>query len=408
MKTLKSISILFVILFCLIACSYVNKTLTETDLKKNSVNLAQRIIIIDSHIDVPYRLNKKMEDISTRTEGGDFDYSRAKQGGLNVPFMAIYIPPIYEKEGGAKALADSLIDMVENFEKDWPDKFTMATSVADVKKKMDSDKIILAMGMENGSGIEGDLDNLKHFHDRGIRYITLVHSKNNNICDSSFDEEPKWNGLSPFGKKVVSEMNQLGIMIDISHVTDSTFYQVIKYSKAPVIASHSSCREFTPGWERNMSDDMIKLLADKGGVIQINFGSGFINKESSIIQETVMNHINNYIKSNNLKSNDKKAEEYKDKYWEENPIPYADISDLVANIDHVVKLVGIDYVGLGSDFDGLGDSLPVGIKDVSEYPNLIYELLKIGYSNEDIIKICSDNILRVWSDVEKLAVDLNS
>ncbi len=406
MKTF--ISILSVILCCLFACTKKNKILSDTELREKAAKLAQEITIIDAHLDVPYRLDKKFEDISLRTESGNFDYPRAKEGGLNLPFMAVYVSPVYEKEGGAKIVADSLIDMMENFEKNWPNKFVMVSSVEDVKKHLDSCKILYAMGMENGSPIEGNLENLKHFYDRGIRYITLTHTENNHICDSSFDKKPKWNGLSPFGKKVISEMNRLGIIIDISHATDSTFYQVIKYSKAPVIASHSSCRKFTPEWQRNMSDEMIKLLAKKGGVIHINFGSAFINKEINIISENGWNNISKYLNSNNLQSDIKAASEYIDKYWKDNRAPYANISDVVANIDHVVKLVGIDYVGIGSDFDGLGDTLPIGLKDVADYPNLIYELLKIGYSDEDIKKICSDNILRVWSDVEKIAIDLKS
>lgn len=399
------ISILCVI-FCLFACSNEKKTLTEAELKEKATDLAQEIIIIDTHLDVPDRLHKKFEDISMKTESGNFDYPRAKQGGLNVPFMAIYVPAEYEKKGGAKAYADSLIDMVENFEKNWPDKFVLVASVADIKKQFGSGKILLAMGMENGSSIEGKLENLKYFFDRGIRYITLAHSENNHICDSSFDEKPKWNGLSPFGKEVIFEMNRLGIMIDISHVTDSTFYQVIKFSKAPVIASHSACRHFTPGWERNMSDDMIKLLVKNNGVIQIHFGSYCINKEIYINDTDNWAHCKKYYKENNLKDDSEAAYKYFQKYYQEHPIGDAYASDIAANIDHVVKLVGVDYVGLGSDFDGVWDLLPVDLKDVSGYPQLIYELLKLGYSDDDIKKICSGNILRVWLDVVKISQKL--
>jgi len=177
----------------------------------------------------------------------------------------------------------------------------------------------------------------------------------------------------------------------------------MEISQAPVIASHSSCRHFTPGWERNMSDDMIKRLAAKGGVIHINFGSDFVNDESRKSSDPVWTHIQAYLKANHLKPGDPAAEAYIKEYQKKHPVKYADIADVVAHINHVVKLVGVDHVGFGSDFDGVGDSLPTGLKDVSDYPNLIYELLKKGYSEPDIEKICSGNMLRVWSEVERVA-----
>ncbi|MBI3949765.1 MAG: membrane dipeptidase [Acidobacteria bacterium] len=374
--------------------------LTETELREKAKRLAQQFIIVDTHIDVPYRLMKKMEDISVRTEEGNFDYPRAKEGGLNVPFMSIYVPAEYEGKG-AKAYADKLIDMVEGFARNWPEKFAIVTSVADIKAPFAEGKISLAMGMENGAPIEGDLENLRHLYNRGIRYITLTHAKNNHISDSSYEQDRRWHGLSPFGEQVVAEMNRLGIMVDVSHVSDEAFYQVMEISKAPVIASHSSCRSFTPGWERNMSDEMIKLLASKGGVIHINFGSSFVNDEYRRKSESIQKHIDEYLKANHLKRNDPAAQAYIKKYQEENPT--GNISDVVAHIDHVARLVGVDHVGFGSDFDGVGDSLPYGLKDVSDYPNLIYELLKKGYSDEDIEKICSGNLLRLWSEVERIA-----
>ncbi|MCH8120666.1 MAG: dipeptidase [Planctomycetes bacterium] len=389
-----------------IGCQQQAKMLADAKLRKKAEQLAQKCIIVDTHQDVPYRLLKKMEDISKRTEGGEFDYPRARKGGLNVVFMAVYIPAEYEKEGGAKALADKIIDMTEGFAETWPDKFVMARSVADAKEQFGDSKISIAMGIENGSAIEGNLDNLKYFYDRGIRYITLVHSKNNHICDSSYDEGPKWNGLSPFGAEVVSQMNRLGILIDVSHVSDKTFYQIIELSKAPVVATHSSCRYFTPGWERNMDDEMIKLLAKKGGVIQITFGSKFVNEQINRESANRKKHILEYIEANNLQGDEK--DKYTKEYEKKNPIGDADISDVVANIDHVVKLVGIEHVGLGSDFEGVGGKLPDGLKDVSCYPNLIYELMKKGYTEKDIKKICSGNFFRVWSDAERTALKLQS
>ncbi len=385
------------------SCEIKNQQVSDSELYLKAKELADKFIIVDTHIDVPYRMRVRWEDISQRTERGNFDFPRAIEGGLNVPFMSIYIPPDYETKGGAKELADTLIDMVENFTIDWHDKFSIVTSVTDVLNQSSSGKILLAMGMENGSPIEGKLENVQYFYKRGIRYITLAHGKNNHISDSSYDEERKWNGLSPFGKEVVAEMNRVGIMVDVSHISDSAFYQVIEISKAPVIASHSSCRHFTPGFERNMSDDMIKKLAENGGVIQINFGSTFLKKE--IYEKDVKNQkeLLELREKSKMNPNDTLTRKSLENFRKEKHPGYADVKDAAVHIDHVVKLVGIDHVGLGSDFDGLGDSLPVGLKDVSQYPNLIYELLKNGYSEEDIEKICSGNILRVWFEVERIA-----
>ena len=378
----------------------------ELKLKTKAQELARKYMIIDTHMDVPYRLKKKMEDISVRTAGGDFDYPRARKGGLDVAFMAVYVPAEYEGTGNAYKFADETIDMVEGFARTWPDKFVMAGSVADVKKQFGHGSLSLAMGIENGSCLEGNLANLKYFHDRGISYVTLAHSKANHICDSSFDPERKWNGLSPFGVKVVSEMNRLGMIVDVSHVSDDTFYQIIKHSKAPVVATHSSCRHFVPGYERNMSDEMIKLLAEKGGVIQINFGSMFIDRQVNQQAAELKKRLDDYIEAHNLEGRER--EDYIEKFKREHPLQKVHVSDVAAHIEHVIELVGIDYVGLGSDYDGVGDNLPEGLEDVSCYPNLIYELLKKGRTEEDIEKICSGNFLRVWADVERIARELQS
>ncbi len=391
----------FLLVLGLFACqSEAPETEAPVDLKQKAEELAQKIIIVDTHIDVPYRLEENWEDISQRTERGDFDFPRAKAGGLNAPFMSIYIPAEHQEAGDAKQVADGLIDMVEKFANDWPDKFAVAKSVADVRAHFTEGKISLPMGMENGAPIGNDLDNLQHFYDRGIRYITLTHGKVNQISDSSYDPERKWNGLSEFGQQVIVAMNLLGIMVDVSHITDAAFNQVMDLSAAPVIASHSSCRYFTPGWERNMDDDMIRRLGEKGGVIQIAFGSSFLDGD----YRTAMDELEGYAREHNI---DLDSEEGK-KLREERGIDYADVTDVVAHIDHVVELAGIDHVGLGSDFDGVGDSLPYGLKDVSDFPNLIHELLKKGYSEQDIEKICSGNLLRVWSEVEKVAAQLQS
>ncbi len=374
----------------------------DAALKKQAYELAHKFIITDGHIDVPWRLNDGYEDLSVRTETGDFDYVRAVEGGLDAPFMSIYVPSSYQETGGAKEKADSLIDLVHQIANDHPDKFEVAYSVADVNRIFSNGKIALPMGMENGAPILDDLSNVQYFYDRGIRYITLTHAKDNLICDSSYDTTGTWGGLSPFGRKVVKEMNRVGIMVDISHVTDEVINQVLDMTDVPVIASHSSCRHFTPGWERNMGDEEIKRLKENGGVIQINYGSSFITQASLEKGEENRERIMAYAKENNLKRGDEVLTTFAKKINAKNPV-YADISDVVDHFDRVVALAGIDHVGIGSDYDGVGDSLPYGLKDVASYPNLIFHLLKRGYSEEDIEKICYKNIWRVWSAVEKAA-----
>jgi len=374
----------------------------DAALKKQAYELAHKFIITDGHIDVPWRLNDGYEDLSVRTETGDFDYIRAKEGGLDAPFMSIYVPSSYQETGGAKEKADSLIELVHRIANDHPDKFEVAFSVADVNRIFGDGKIALPMGMENGAPILDDLSNVQYFYDRGIRYITLTHGKDNLICDSSYDTTKTWGGLSPFGRKVVKEMNRVGIMVDISHVTDEVINQVMDMTDVPVIASHSSCRHFTPGWERNMGDEEIKRLKENGGVIQINYGSSFITQASLEKGEENRERIMAYAKENNLKRGDEVLTAFAKKINAKNPV-YADISDVVDHFDRVVALAGIDHVGIGSDYDGVGDSLPYGLKDVASYPNLIFHLLKRGYSEEDIEKICYKNIWRVWSAVEKAA-----
>jgi len=250
----------------------------EERLRQHALLLAHKFIIVDTHIDVPYRLKMHPEDISSSTRQGEFDYPRAVEGGLNAPFFSIYVPADLE-QSGAKELADSLIDMVDSVVAAHPGKFALARTPEDVRSQFRSGVLSVCLGMENGAPIHGVLANVRYFYDRGIRYITLAHAKDNHISDSSYDTTRTWHGLSPFGKELVAEMNRVGIMVDVSHISDDAFYQVMQLSRAPVIASHSSCRAFTPGFERNMSDDMIRLLASKGGVIMINFGSSFLTED---------------------------------------------------------------------------------------------------------------------------------
>lgn len=395
-------NLLFITFLFLFHISSSSQPILDNDLEKKAEELAQEFIIVDTHIDVPYRLNHHWEDISESAPGGEFDYPRAVKGGLNVPFMSIYIPSRLQGTANAQLLADSLINIVDYFVEKFPGKFAKAYSVNDVFKNFENGIITLAMGMENGAPVT-DFDLLKHYYERGIRYITLTHGEWNHIGDSSYDEDRKWHGLSPFGKQLIEEMNKIGVMVDISHVTDETAFDAIETSTAPVIVSHSSCRYFTPGWERNISDDLIKAVAEKGGVIQVNFGSDFLDQNYRDRSQDFEEHVRQFRQEHHLRDSDPELREYKDNYKKEHPIGYADISKVADHIDHIVKLVGIDHVGIGSDFDGVGDSLPIGLKDVSMYPNLIYQLLKRGYSENDIQKICSGNLLRVWKQVEDYA-----
>ena len=375
-------------------------------------SLAQQYIIVDGHVDLPYRLsikNFRLEreylGIPVSTTEGDFDYERAKKGGLDAPFMSIYIPSSYQqKPDKGKSVADTLINMVEGIVAAHPDKFGLARTPADIVNNTATGRISLPMGMENGAPIGNDISNIKYFFDRGIRYITLTHGKDNQISDSSYDSTATWNGISPFGEKVIAEMNRVGIMVDVSHISDSAFYDVMRITKAPIIASHSSCRYFTPGFERNMSDDMIRALAKNGGVIQINFGASFLDSTARK-NDALRDSLETILTSKNLTSKDPEAQPIIGQFGKEHRELYSDVARVADHIDHVVKLVGIDHVGIGSDYDGVGDSLPLGLKDVSTYPNLIAELLKRGYTARDIEKLCYKNVFRVWNKVINFSED---
>lgn len=356
--------------------------------KQHAKELADKFIIVDGHIDLPdllkekkYRAGIDSPDTIISTKRGEFDYTRAKAGGLDAPFMSIYIPLEYQaKKDMGKELADSLINTVVAITKALPDKFALAGTPAEIEANTKAGKISLPMGMENGAPIGNDLANVKYFYDRGIRYITLTHNKDNQICDSSRDSVRTNKGVSEFGKKIIAEMNRVGIIVDISHVDDSSFYQAIELSKAPVMASHSSCRKFSPKATRDMTDDMIKKLGEKDGVIMINFFTAFLD---STAMKTMGKFDSLHVNPTNIET-------------------------VVNHIDNVVKIAGVDHVGIGSDFDGVTGSLPVGLEDVSKYPDLIYTLLKRGYSDEDIEKICYKNAFRVWNKVIDVSKELQA
>ena len=365
--------------------------------------LAHELLIVDTHIDVPYRLHRTWQDISGPTADGDFDYPRGKAGGLDAAFMSIYIPPAVDAAGGASTLADELIDSMERIALDAPNQFALATCADDLMAIKASGRIALPLGMENGGPIDGDFANLRHFHERGIRYITLAHSKSNHISDSSYDAFKRWQGLSPFGKELIAEMNRIGTMIDVSHLSDQAFWQVIKLSQAPVIASHSSLRHFTPGFERNMSDEMVTALGQNGGVIQINFGSGFLTQAARNYSDTQRKAVVGFAFTQHLDEGDPRLADFMAQYRAAHPYPYATLDDALDHFDRAVALAGMEAVGIGSDYDGVGDSLPTGLKDAAAYPNLIAGLLGRGYSEQDVAKVAGGNLMRVWRAVEALA-----
>lgn len=391
----------------LVACSKTPEPASAPQVE-SAAEQAQRIanssIIVDTHIDLPMRLAVHDSDITLEQSRHDFDYPKALAGGLNVPFMSIYTAAELEASGKSKEKAEQLIELVESIENRWPDKFRIARTTADVREQFAAGLMSLPMGMENGSPIEGDLDNIEYFYGRGIRYITLAHSLSNHLSDSSYDDERKWNGLSPLGKQAVAEMNRVGIMIDVSHLSDEAFWQVMELSAAPTIASHSSARHFTPGSERNMNDEMIKALAENGGVIQINFGSYFLTDDARQYGSARSAAGKIYLAQNPELTESYMYTEYPAIYAaEQGPFPFATLDDVLDHFDHAVSLAGIDHVGIGSDYEGVGDSLPAGLKNVSGYPNLIEGLLQRGYSEEDIRKILGENLLRVWQEVEEHA-----
>jgi membrane dipeptidase len=300
-------------------------------------------------------------------------------------------------------MAYDLIDMVEDVVTLHPEKFLLIKSVDDLSSLTNKNKVGIALGMENGAPIEGDLSRVEYYYDRGIRYITLTHSKTNHISDSSYDENIQWHGLSEFGKTLIEEMNRVGIMIDISHVNDEAFYQAIELSQVPVIASHSSLRHFTPGFERNVDDAMLNKLAKKGGVLQINFGSSFISQRPRDYMDQMNNFLELKFGQNRSGVSEEVINEARKEFFSKNKYHYATLDEVLGHFDRVVNLVGVDHVGIGSDYDGVGDTLPIGLKDVSSYPSLIEGFLERGYSREDIDKILGGNLIRVWKEVEEYA-----
>ncbi len=363
-------------------------------------SLAQELILVDGHIDVPHWLHAIFdEDVAVRTIGGDFDYPRAREGGLDAAFMAVYVPPALQEQTGdqgAKAYADGLIDRVEAIIDAAPDKFAPALTPDDIRRNHELLLVSLPIGLENAAAIEKDLSNLDYFRGRGVRYLTLTHGKDNDISDSSYDVSGTWGGLSPFGTDVVREMNRLGLLVDVSHASDAAFYDVLEVSDIPVVATHSSARHFTPGWQRNMSDEMIVALAQHGGIVMVNFGADFLKKRHAAKATAVKERIDTEMRSRKLKRTSKRGYRYLSAQRSAHPVGTVDhVADHFA---HIAELVGTEHIGLGSDFDGVF-CFPDGLQDVSGYPNLIRALSGRGFERSDLRKICGENFLSLWQTV---------
>lgn len=387
--------------------------LEEDTLKAQAREIHKRIIAIDSHCDTPSNLGREGWDIAERHEpdqrnSGQVDLPRMKEGGLDAEFFAVFVGQGETSEegyAGAKHRAIASLEAIHKMCENYSHLIGLATSPDDAYRLKKAGKLIAFIGMENGYPIGKDLSLLEEYYKKGIRYLTLCHSQDNQICDSSTDRRnPEDRGLSEFGRTVVAACNRLGIMIDVSHISDKSFSDVLKATKAPVIASHSSCRALCPS-PRNLSDEMIKALAAKGGVIQICFLSSYVKtpKPNPERDKALKELEEKYGSRREIKDEalrEKVYEEYR-AIFEKYPEDRALLKDVVDHIDHVVAIVGIDYVGIGTDFDGGGGVL--GCNDVSQMFEITEELLRRGYSEDKIQKIWGGNILRVFSKVIEIS-----
>ncbi len=371
----------------------------------------QQAITIDTHVDTPMRFLHDTFDIGKQHKAPEsrVDLPRMKQGGLDAIFFAIFTGQrerTDENNALAYQLAHQMIDSTEKAIGSYPELAELARTAEDAIRLEQEGKRAIFLGMENGFPLNKDIQRVEEFYNRGVRYITLSHTQNNDICDSSTDENgPEHNGLSSFGKDVVKEMNRLGMLIDVSHISDKAFYDVIDESKVPVIASHSSVRSVCDH-PRNMDDQMIKTLAANGGVIQICILGAYIQP----IDTTSLNYQKKEelrLKYNNWNYSSEEERRQARTEWrtinEKYPAVLPSIADAVDHIDYVVNLIGVDYVGIGSDFDG-GGGLSDCV-DVADFPKITQELVNRGYSEADIAKIWGGNFLRVFKQVEEAAAN---
>ncbi|HKB10783.1 MAG TPA: dipeptidase [Vicinamibacterales bacterium] len=367
--------------------------------------LHDRAIVIDSHDDTTQRmLFDKTFDISVRHKDGHIDVPRMREGGLDALFFSIWVPSDVTGPPAVKRALD-LIDCVRDAARLHPNDLMLATTAADVRRAAAEHKIAALMGMEGGHMIDDDVRLLRIYAALGVRYMTLTHFKNNNWADSSTDK-PAHNGLTAMGKDIVHEMNRLGVMVDISHVADKTFWDVIETTKAPVIASHSSARSIA-NHPRNMTDDMLRAVTKNGGVVMINYHAAFLSEEFRVASEKRSGPVAEAMAAMSKKCGGNEActtmesERIDREAMATGGLPKVSWEKIVDHIDHAVKVAGADHVGLGSDFDGA--TMPIGMEDASKLPKITDALLKKGYSDADVEKILGGNILRVMEQVEKVA-----
>src|SRR5712691_11353569 len=366
----------------------------------------QRPVTVDTHADTPTEYMDKPFDLGAWNSRGHFDYPRMKAGGLDAEFFAAYVPAKYANKGAAAyclRIMETIHEMVDNY----PQWVRFAESTSDIRRITADGKRAILIGIEGGHAIEDSLELLRGFYRFGARYMTLTHTNTNNWADASTDKA-EHNGLTPFGKQVVLEMNRLGMMVDISHVSDKTFYDAVETSKAPVIASHSSARVFSDA-PRDMTDDMFRALAKNHGVVQVNFYPVFLSGEVLKASRERDERLKPAIAELKIKdpAEGPVYQEGLKKLMQENPLPKVPYTVIIDHIDHIVKVAGIDSVGIGSDFDGIPDT-PKGMEDVSHMPAIRAELKKRGYSEADIRKIMGENFMRVFAQVEKVAKEMQA
>ncbi len=398
MKLLVNISL---ILFLLTGCSSHEEQLIK---KANKIHSA--ILTVDTHCDTPMDFSDPNFDLGVRHDEGCVDFPRMIEGGLHAEFFAVFIGQGPRDDSSFTKVHNQALEIFNSIHKNVEKNSAMAElayTADDAYRLKKSGKIAAFIGLENGYPIGNDLTRVKQYYDLGARYITLSHSRNNDICDSSTDPEgPESNGLSPFGVKVVKEMNRLGMMVDISHISDKSFFDVLKYSTAPVIASHSSCRALC-GSPRNLTDDMLLALRENGGVIQICILGNYLRtpEPNPELDEKLKELQTKYGDYGALSEETKKIVRAEYRAIQKKYEKPATVKDVVDHIDHAVQIIGIDYVGIGTDFDGGGGV--EGCRTAAEMKNITIELLRRGYSKSEITKIWSGNIMRVMRKAEEVA-----
>jgi membrane dipeptidase len=377
-----------------------------------AARIHQSVLTIDTHCDTPLNLMRNDFDIAKRndqaTTGTKSDFPRMKEGGLDAQFFAVFVAQGPRTPQGDAIVKKKALDILAAIKRNVEANSgvaSIALTPDDAYSLKKEGKRAIFMGVENGYALANDITMVKKYYDMGIRYITLCHTSNNDICDSSTDKKKgaEYHGLSPFGKEVVAEMNKTGMMIDVSHISDESFMDVVRLSKTPIIASHSCAKAICDN-PRNLDDDCLKALAKNGGVIQMCFLSDYVKKpDPNPKRDSALAVVRK--KYNDFQDlSDEKSREAYNEYREvgkKYPNKLATVQDMVDHIDHIVKVIGIDYVGIGTDFDGGGDLS--GCRDVSQMGNVTLELVKRGYSEKDISKIWGGNFMRVFREVQKLA-----